>query len=285
MEHVRVYSQWETNTPKPIVYHATTTAALDKATQVQDFLVLPGVTVKEEKDLLDCEVYYVRDDAEKFYDQGEMLGCINEYLEKKAPKYFNSIPAAKGDTVILNELFYKNIAVTFIPMRTDGSVWGSTIPQAPEGKLGLLDLEDIEYILFFNNPYAHTHLRISHKNMDKSSPLMGGNDNDRKYLALLYPRKRAAVPYKAKGHRTTYVEGFSTVKEFYSPEYGNAPLPGETDYRRTLYWNPLLRTDATGTAKAEFYNNGRCHIIKCDAATITPKGKIGSGKTRIAPAK
>jgi hypothetical protein len=152
MEHVRVFSQWETNTPKPIVYYATTTAAIDKATQVEDFLVLPGVTVKEEKDLLDCEVYYIRDDAEKFYDQGEMLGSINEYLEKKAPKYFNSIPAAKGDTIILNELFYKNIPVTFIPMRTDGSVWGSTIPRAPDGKLGLLDLEDIEYILFFNNP-------------------------------------------------------------------------------------------------------------------------------------
>ena len=184
-----------------------------------------------------------------------------------------------------NVVYYKNKLVTFIPMRTEGSVWGSTIPQMPNGNLGLLDLEDIDYILFFNNPYAHTHLRISHKNMDEGTPLISMDNTNPNYLVLLYPRKRAAVPYEMKGQRATYVEGYSTVKEFYSPEYNNAPLPGETDFRRTLYWNPLLRTDATGTAKAEFYNNGRCHILKCDAATITPKGKIGSGAARIAPEK
>ena len=170
-------------------------------------------------------------------------------------------------------------------MRTEGSVWGSTIPSEYSG---LIDLEDIDYILFFNNPYAHHHLRLSQKVMHTETPLVTPNPenkDDRKYLVLLYPRKRTAVTYDMKGQRATYVEGYSTIKEFYSPDYNNAPLPGETDYRRTLYWNPLLRTDSTGAAKAEFYNNGRCHIIKCDAATITPKGKIGSGATRIAPKK
>lgn len=285
MEHLRVFSQWETNTPKPIVYYNTTTAALDKATQVEDFLVLPGVTVKEEKDLLDCEVYYIREEAEKFLDQGELMGNIAGYFPKKAPKFFSNVAADANEMTDPDRLYYKNLEVTIIPMRTDGSVWGSTIPKMHNDNLALLDLDDIEYILFFNNPFAHTHLRISHKNMDEATPLLSANDADRRYMMLVYPRKRAAVPYKIKGHRSTYVEGFSTIKEFFSPDYKNAPLPGETDYRRTLYWNPLLRTDATGTAKAEFYNNGRCHIIKCDAATITPKGKIGSGAARIAPAK
>ena len=285
MEHVRIYSQWETNTPKPIVYHNTTTAALDKATQVEDFLVLPGVTVKEEKDLLDCEVYYIRDEAEKFLDQGELMGNIAGYFPKKAPKFFSNVAADANEMTDPDRLYYKNLEVTIIPMRTDGSVWGSTIPQTHGGNMALLDLDDIEYILFFNNPFAHTHLRISHKNMDSTTPFLSASNADRRYMMLVYPRKRATVPYKIKGHRSTYIEGFSTVKEFFAPEYNNAPLPGETDYRRTLYWNPLLRTDATGTAKAEFYNNGRCHIIKCDAATITPKGKIGSGKARIAPKK
>ena len=285
MQQLRIYSQWETNAPKPIVYYPTTTTPITDATQVQDFLVLPGITVKEEKDLLDCEVYYARNEAEDFYDKGELLGNVNEYLIKKAPKYFSNVAANKDEAVDVDKLYYKNKLVTFIPMRTEGSVWGSTIPQMPNGNLGLLDLEDIDYILFFNNPYAHTHLRISHKNMDEGTPLISMDNTNPNYLVLLYPRKRAAVPYEMKGQRATYVEGYSTVKEFYSPEYNNAPLPGETDFRRTLYWNPLLRTDATGTAKAEFYNNGRCHILKCDAATITPKGKIGSGAARIAPEK
>ena len=282
MEQLRVYEPWETNTPKPTVYHATTTASTNEATQVQDFLVLPGITIKEEQDLLDCEVYHVRKEAEDFYDKGELLGNVNEYLIKKAPKYFSYTPADSSEKVHINTLFYKNKEVTYIPMRTEGSIWKSTVPRDYPG---LIDLEEVDYILFFNNPHAHEHLRISHKNMDSETPLMGMNDAERKYLILIYPRKSRGATYEIKGQRATYIEGYSTIKEFFSPDYKNAPLPGETDYRRTLYWNPLLRTDTTGTAKAEFYNNGRCHIIKCDAATITPKGKIGSGATRIAPQK
>ena len=285
MEQLRVYSQWETNAPKPIVYYPTTTTPITDATQVEDFLVLPGITVKEEKDLLDCEAYFVQQEAEDFYDKGELLGNVNEYLIRKAPKYFSNSAADKNEEISIDILYYKNKEVTFIPMRTEGSVWGSTVPSEYSG---LIDLEDIDYILFFNNPYAHHHLRLSQKVMHPETPLVTPNPenkDDRKYLVLLYPRKRTAVTYDMKGQRATYVEGYSTIKEFYSPDYNNAPLPGETDYRRTLYWNPLLRTDSTGTATAEFYNNGRCHIIKCDAATITPKGKIGSGDARFAPAK
>lgn len=285
MEQLRIYSQWETNIPQPIIYHPTSTTPINDATQVQDFLVLPGITVKEEKDLLDCEAYFVQEEAEAFYDKGELLGNVNEYLTKKAPKYFSNTAANDNDEISIDKLYYKNKEVTFIPMRFEGSVWGSTVPADYPG---LINLEDVDYILFFNNPYAYEHLRLSHKNMYPDNPLLDINSQtpgERKYLVLIYPRKRTAVTYDMKGQRATYVEGYSTIKEFYSPDYNNAPLPGETDYRRTLYWNPLLRTDSTGTAKAEFYNNGRCHIIKCDAATITPKGKIGSGATRIAPEK
>ena len=286
MSQLRTYAQWETNTPKPIIYYATTAAAIDKATQVQDFMVLPGVTIKEEQDLLDCEVYYIHDEAENFYDKGVLMGNIAEYFPKKAPKYFSNVPADSSEEIIdPNKLYYKNKEVTIIPMRTDGSVWSSTIPTTHDNNMALLDLDDIEYILFFNNPYAHTHLRISHKNMDSSTPLLAADDAHRHYMMLVYPRKRAAVPYKLKGQRSTYVDGYSTVREFFAPDYKNAPLPGETDYRRTLYWNPLLRTDAEGNAKITFYNNGRCRRMEADAVTITPKGKLGSGKAQIAPNK
>ena len=285
MEQLRVYAPWETNAPKPIVYYPTSTTPITDATQVQDFLVLPGITIKEEEDLLDCEAYFVQEESESLYDKGELLGNVNEYLTKKAPKYFNSVAADGNNEISIDRLYYKNKEVTFIPMRFEGSVWGSTVPSTSSG---LIDLEEVEYILFFNNPFAYEHLRLSHKNMYPNSPLLdinSTNPGERKYLVLIFPRKRRGATYKIIGQRATYVEGYSTIKEFYSPDYKNAPLPGETDYRRTLYWNPLLRTDSTGTAKAEFYNNGRCHIIKCDAATITPKGKIGCGATRIAPKK
>ena len=278
MSQLRTYALWESNTPSPIIHYATSTVPIDKARQVEDYLVLPGIVIKEQENYLDCEAYYVWEESEAMYDKGELLGNVNQYLLEKAPRYMDEDHKT-------NIMSYKNTDVMYIPMRFEGSVWGSTVPpQYP----GLIDLEEVDYILFFNNPFAYQHLRLSHKNMYPDSPLIdlinhGGNE--KKYLALIYPRKRTAVTYDMKGQRATYVEGYSTVKEFFSPDYKNAPLPGETDFRRTLYWNPLLRTDTKGNAHATFYNNGRCHIMEADAATITPKGKLGSGKVKLSPKK
>ena len=79
-----------------------------------------------------------------------------------------------------------------------------------------------------------------------------------------------------KGVRKTWLEGYSAVKEFYSPNYSE--IPPETDYRRTLYWNPNVTTDETGKAKIEFYNNSRCTNFSISAETVTTEGKIGKYK-------
>jgi len=63
------------------------------------------------------------------------------------------------------------------------------------------------------------------------------------------------------------------VKEFYSPDY--SALPEESDYRRTLYWNPAVTTDSTGIAKIQFYNNSSCKKLSINAETVTQDGKIG----------
>ncbi len=278
MSQLRTYALWESTTPNPIIHYPTSTAPLDKATQVEDFLVLPGIVIKEQENYLDCEAYFVWEESEAMYDKGELLGNVNQYLLEKAPRYMD-------EDHLTNIMRYKNTEVTYIPMHFEGSVWGSTVPpQYP----GLIDLEEVDYILFFNNPFAYQHLRLSHKNMypdNELIDLINYSANEKRYLALIYPRKRTAVTYDMKGQRATYIEGYSTVKEFFSPDYKNSPLPGETDFRRTLYWNPLLRTNAEGNAQTTFYNNGRCHIMEANAATITPKGKLGSGKAKISPKK
>lgn len=79
-----------------------------------------------------------------------------------------------------------------------------------------------------------------------------------------------------KGIRTTIMEGYSLVKEFYNPSYDRTILPGETDYRRTLYWNPDVRTDSKGQAQISFYNNSTCRQIDISAETITLNGQIGT---------
>jgi len=76
-----------------------------------------------------------------------------------------------------------------------------------------------------------------------------------------------------KGVRKTWLDGYSQVKEFYSPNYST--LPTETDYRRTLYWNPAVKTDKEGKALIQFYNNSSCRSFSISAETITPQGVMG----------
>jgi hypothetical protein len=91
----------------------------------------------------------------------------------------------------------------------------------------------------------------------------------------LYPDEQLSAK-PAKGVRKTSLEGYSAVKEFYSPDYSE--LPPEPDYRRTLYWNPAVITDESGKAKIQFYNNSNCTNFSISAETVTPLGMIGIHK-------
>ncbi len=57
-------------------------------------------------------------------------------------------------------------------------------------------------------------------------------------------------------------------------------MPEENDYRRTLYWNPDLATDADGKAKIEFYNNATCRNMSVDAQGITADCVISTSAVR-----
>ena len=76
-----------------------------------------------------------------------------------------------------------------------------------------------------------------------------------------------------KGVRKTWLDGYSQVKEFYSPNY--SILPPDADYRRTLYWNPAVKTDKNGKALIQFYNNSSCKSFSISAEIITPQGVMG----------
>jgi hypothetical protein len=79
---------------------------------------------------------------------------------------------------------------------------------------------------------------------------------------------------KVKGQRQTTFRGYTSGTEFYAPEYPDGPIKGDVDYRRTLYWNPALTTDANGRAEVLFYNNGYSKQFHISAEGITPQGVI-----------
>ena len=72
--------------------------------------------------------------------------------------------------------------------------------------------------------------------------------------------------------RITTVDGYSRPYAFYSPSYPDGPIPGDVDYRRTLYWNPNVVTDSEGNAQVEFYNNSVTSHFNISAAGITASG-------------
>lgn len=72
--------------------------------------------------------------------------------------------------------------------------------------------------------------------------------------------------------RVTTVDGFSRPYSFYAPEYPNGPIPGDVDYRRTIYWNPNVIADENGHVEVEFYNNSYSTKFNVSGAGITASG-------------
>ena len=62
---------------------------------------------------------------------------------------------------------------------------------------------------------------------------------------------------ETRSNRRYILQGYSVCEDFYQPNYGKSVPKDHPDYRRTLYWNPDLKLDGKGTAKIEFYNNGK----------------------------
>ena len=60
-------------------------------------------------------------------------------------------------------------------------------------------------------------------------------------------------------------KGFSNVREFYSPKYGVSKLfDAIADRRTTVYWNPDVSTDVSGSASFQFFNTavpGRYRVV------------------------
>jgi hypothetical protein len=78
--------------------------------------------------------------------------------------------------------------------------------------------------------------------------------------------------YKQKGLRRTHFEGYSVCETFQMEDYSK--IPPMEDFRRTLYWQPDVRTDSEGKAKVEFYNNSSCREMFISVEGMTQDGKF-----------
>ena len=78
--------------------------------------------------------------------------------------------------------------------------------------------------------------------------------------------------FKTKGLRKTHFNGYNLPTKFEMEDYST--LPPTEDFRRTLYWDANIKTDAEGRAKVEFYNNSSAKQFFISAEGMAPNGKL-----------
>ena len=76
-----------------------------------------------------------------------------------------------------------------------------------------------------------------------------------------------------KGIRRTHYQGYNIPTKFEMEDYSVVP-PVSDDFRRTLYWNPDVRTDKDGNATIEFWNNSTCRDMYISVEGMSPDGKF-----------
>ena len=75
-----------------------------------------------------------------------------------------------------------------------------------------------------------------------------------------------------KGLRRTYFQGFNQASTFQTEDY--SVIPPMADFRRTIWWQPDIKTDEQGKAKVEFFNNSTCEEMYISVEGMTEDGKV-----------
>jgi TonB-dependent SusC/RagA subfamily outer membrane receptor len=77
---------------------------------------------------------------------------------------------------------------------------------------------------------------------------------------------------------------FSVVREFFSPVYDpRKPVTERNDFRSTIYWNPVVQTDArTGTTHLSFYNSDQVSSFRIITEGLSTHGLVGRSEITYA---
>jgi hypothetical protein len=236
--------------------------------------LLKEVVVSEKRLPLKVTVKYdVAKEMDKMEDKGEYQPTEIANFLNKMNNYFTYTPQADGSS----KMMYKGKKV--IMLRRESSQFATEINElysdnegdasdgdnggvSPGFKARMPLLDEIESINVVEDNISMQ--RIYKSTVDLSN-----------FVIVVLKCKKNYQP-DPNGIRNTTFSGYSYVKEFFSPQYNRCRLPKENDYRRTLYWNPDVKTDAAGKAIISFFNNGSCKAMTVSTETVTANGVIGA---------
>lgn len=68
---------------------------------------------------------------------------------------------------------------------------------------------------------------------------------------------------------------YDVARRFYAPRYSTIATRTRSDFRETIYWNPVVQTDSKGNATVEFYNSDATTTFRAITEGIGYNGKVG----------
>ena len=291
---VRAYTAVDTHQPQHIATLDTTFYAAEKDPFLQEvpdsIFLLDNVDVHGRRkyiDFLTFKAYNAEEDTEFHLDQGKYTYMVRDYLAEKGYNidysiYDGVIPEnlKTRDEVIewtLSQCPINNRRVLWY-LHNDDSKWmkGSYTPGFD------IDMQDVKSIIVYDSPFDYMSMPFVRdvlsdsilQELNKNKNTEGGVLVRGLYVVDITMYPKGFRSSTAKGQRQTTFRGYTSGTEFYAPEYPDGPIKGDVDYRRTLYWNPSLTTDAEGQAEVLFYNNGYSKQFHISAEGITPQGII-----------
>jgi len=123
--------------------------------------------------------------------------------------------------------------------------------------LQTLNMNDVAMIKVFRPPFFGA---------------MGGGSGG---AIAVYTKKGASANSELKGLPFALINGYSVIKEFYSPDYEKNPEADVKDYRTTLYWNPNLFFDKViRRVIIPFFNSDNCKKIRVTIEGINEAGQL-----------
>ena len=122
---------------------------------------------------------------------------------------------------------------------------------------GTINMNEVAYIKIFRPPFY------------------GGSGGGAGGAIAIYTRKgNDAKSIPGRGLAFKYLEGYSAIKQFYSPNYDNETT-ATADLRETLYWNPYIITNhLKHKATIEFYNNDVTKKYRISLCGMNTDGKM-----------
>lgn len=107
-------------------------------------------------------------------------------------------------------------------------------------------------------------------------PFMGSSNGANGAIAIYTRRGDDRKMEPGKGLANNTVTGYTTIREFYSPNYGTiSPDDDKADIRTTLYWNPqVVTTPANNKVVLTFYNNNISRAFRVIIEGMTKDGRL-----------